>query len=377
MRVLHMISSEGCYGAENMLLNLIKGLAAAGCDSTLGVFGNTHRLHTEIAVRARQEGIDTCVLNCGGKVDFGALGLIREIAAAKRADVVHTHGYKSDIYSLLAMKGRLPLVATCHNWTAATRAVRAYEALDRRLLPFFDRVVAVSSPVAERLRAAGVRESTLELIANGIDRENFRTTPKRTAEHLTVGLVGRMVPEKGVQQFLEAARESLAHFPQTRFVLAGDGPAMSAMQAMAQDLGIAPHTNFLGQVSDMAAVYSTLDVLVLPSLNEGLPMCILEAMAAGVPVIATRVGDIPQLVEHERTGLLVNPGDVSELSACVRRLLGDHDLRIRLAESGRRRVEANYSAESMGRRYLNLYEQLLGRRLPCGSDRRNATAVAP
>src|SRR5438093_1342555 len=214
--ILHLISSEGFYGAENMVLNLMAALRAKGCDSSLGVFLNAHRPHSEIAQRAREKGFTTDIIPCGGRLDRKAISAIRDLADARRATILHTHGYKSDLYALAAGKGKLRLVATCHNWTAATMAVRVYEAADRVALRLFDRTVAVSGEVARRLNAWGTPARKIVTIANGIDTAAFQSALQRSrpagvrdvtgrdaaGRGFTVGFVGRIAEGKGIQHLL-------------------------------------------------------------------------------------------------------------------------------------------------------------------------------
>jgi glycosyltransferase involved in cell wall biosynthesis len=356
--ILHLISSEGLYGAENMLLNLMAALNAKGVRSTLGVFRNAHKPHLELAQRAGEKGLETDIIPCDGRLDWNAPKAIRSLVEARGACIIHTHGYKSDLYGLVANKGRLPLVATCHNWTGESRAVRMYEAMDRLALRLFDRTVAVSAEVAGRLQASGTPARKIVTIQNGIDTALFQPRCGRPHNPFTVGFVGRIAHGKGVAELLTAAREVLTTHPGIRFVLAGDGPLMSEMQNLARSLGIHRSTDFLGRQEDMPSAYASLDALVLPSFNEGMPMCLLEGMSAGLPVIATRVGDVPRIVRDGVTGILIEPGDTDALAAAIRKVIDDARLREEMAGYARKLIEEEYSAGRMADRYLALYAEL-------------------
>jgi glycosyltransferase involved in cell wall biosynthesis len=360
MRVLHLISTEGYYGAENMLLNLVRALRALRAEPAVAVFLNEHNPHFELADRLRLHGIPVDVIRCGGRIDHRAVEHIRHCAQRREAALLHTHGYKADLYGLAAMKGRLHIVATCHNWTAPTLAVRAYEIVDRLSLGAFDKVVAVSQRVARMLRRSGVSARKIVHIANGIDVLPFRAarnTSVRTPV-MRLGYVGRLVPAKGIAHLLNAAQKVIATGAALELLLAGEGHARSEFELLAQRLGIRERVIFLGEQMDMPAFYAGVDAMVLPSLNEGLPMCVLEAMAAGVPVVATRVGDVPQLVRDGETGILVDPGSEPQLANALERLSRSVELRQRLGMNGYQAVCAGYSAEAMAREYMTVYNQI-------------------
>jgi glycosyltransferase involved in cell wall biosynthesis len=178
------------------------------------------------------------------------------------------------------------------------------------------------------------------------------------AGSLVVGMAARLVQAKGIATVLLAAREVLAVFPGTLFVFVGDGPDRVAFEAQAVALEIGSNVVFTGVRKDMPGVYRSFDIFLLPSLNEGLPMSLLEAMAAGVPVIATAVGGIPEVLNDRKTGLLVKPGDPGALSAAILLLLADPELRARLGQAAQHVVQQLYSAERMAKDYCAVYRSV-------------------
>jgi glycosyltransferase involved in cell wall biosynthesis len=244
--------------------------------------------------------------------------------------------------------------------------MRAYAVLDRLFLRSFDRVVVLSETVAGILRRSGLPERKLLTIANGVDVERFqdaqpslRNGSGATRESV-VGFVGRLVPGHGADVLLRAAPRVLRRRPNCRFVLVGDGPSRPELESLATQLGLADRVVFTGVRDDMPQVYASIDLLVLPSLCEAMPMCVLEAMAAGKPVIATRVGAVPQLIDQDQTGILIEPADVAGLSASILNLLEDPGRARQLGEKGRARTIEQFSADSMARRYLQLYSEVTG-----------------
>jgi len=363
MRVVHLISSEGFYGAEAMLLALSRYSLRRGCDVTVAAFEDSRRPHLEVLDHARKLGLEVEAVPCRGRWDRGAIGRVREILGRRGADVLHTHGYKADIYGWMAARPhRCALVATCHNWPDPKPLMRAYAALDRRALRSFHRVAAVSDSVAAIVVESGVAAEKLSVIPNGVDMERFasaRAALEPASATRIVGFVGRLVEAKGGGILLRAARTVLAAYPDALFVLAGHGPLRTEWEAVAERAGISKRVLFLGVRSDMPGVYASLDMLALPSWEEASPMCVLEAMAAGKPVVATRVGAVPNLVLPGVTGFLVKPGDVPALSGAILKLLRDPALARRFGENGRLHVSRHFSAAAMAARYIELYEAAL------------------
>jgi glycosyltransferase involved in cell wall biosynthesis len=370
VRILHLISSSGYYGAENMLLTLAKGLRNVGCSSVIGVFQNSHNPNQELAVRARTQRLETLIVACRGKVDLGTIRFLHNYIKRHEINVVHTHGYKANLYGLLASRGlSVPIIATCHNWTRQTIALRIYACLDILILKRFAKVVSVSMDVAERLRAGGLRDQRVTVIHNGVevcakDEKNEKHVSCDFSTNETViGAVGRLVPEKGFQYLFQAAPTIIEKFPHVKFLIIGEGPFRKELEDLSRDLGIQSHVVFTGKREDMKALYDRMDIFVLPSLNEGMPMSILEAMAAQRPVIGTAVGGVPALVIPEQTGLLVQPADSAGLTGALIRLMNDSDLRTSLAERAHKLVFENYSAQSMTTKYCSLYDEIIRPRL--------------
>ena len=365
MKVLHLISSGGMYGAEAVILNVSRAMQEAGHPSILGVFHNSARPNLQVHEAAAAAGLESHLMECTGQVDRQVPERIRQLVRGTGADVLHAHGYKADVYSWLALRrSGTPLISTCHNWLDTDLFVRAYGAADRRVLRSFAGVIAVSEQVRQRLIGAGVPSAKVHLIANGIDLKAFAAAAERPADqdshrHLTIGVVGRLSPEKGLPVFLEAAARVAAEFPGTRFALVGDGPDRAALEALAGKLEIALQVEFWGRQQDMPAVYASLDMLVLSSLYEGLPMVLLEAMASRLPVVATAVGDIPSVLDHGKAGVVVPPGNAGALAEAMLDLLCHPERRDALADAGYNQVRKNFSAAKTAEAYMDLYRSVL------------------
>jgi glycosyltransferase involved in cell wall biosynthesis len=262
----------------------------------------------------------------------------------------------------------LPAVATLHLWTSTPFIVKVHEWLDALMLRFFDRVVAVSDEIGKEMADKGIPRRLIRIIRNGIEVETLSASENGARSEIrrefgiredapVVGIVGRLAPEKGHGFFLDAAREVLRVVPDATFVVVGGGLLEGELKARAERLGFADAVRFAGVRRDIARFYEAFDLLVSSSLREGTPMVLLEAMAMGKPVIATRVGGVPHLVRHDETGLVVPPGDVPALARAILELLQDRGRRAKLARAGQRLIRDEFSAMRMAEAYAKVYEE--------------------
>jgi len=365
MRVLQLLSSGGVYGAEKMVVGLAKGLRQLGCQSIVGVFDNLHVKSSDVANYMRKQGLHTVVIPCNGKIDRTAVKEIRRCIDVHDIGLLHSHGYKADLYGYFAGRNmRLPLIATSHFWTRRTMALRIYALVDQFVLRQFDHVVAVSDEIAREVLSGGVSSKIVSVIDNGIDLAALRTPSASVRAELRagakriVGAVGRLVSQKGFNYLLQAIPSVLERFPETVFLVVGEGPKRAQLEALASELKITNSVRFIGVRNDMPSVYSSFDLFVLSSVCEGMPLALIEAMAAGRPVVATRVAAVPKLVIEGLTGRLVEPRDAAALCGAICELLGNPATCERLGQAARARIEKQFSSELMAERYFRLYRSV-------------------
>ena len=366
MKILQLISSGGHYGAESMLLNLCRGLRNAGEEITVGVFLNKHRPNLELAKRLSEQALHCELIPCAGRFDWQAVRSLRKIIRGGGFGIVHSHGYKADFYALAAARlEKSLLVATCHGWPGKSFSLKAYAALDRVCLRYVSRVAAVSEQRATDLNKAGVRREKIVKILNGINPMAFsKAVPAegiRTnrPDEFVIGMVGRLANEKGCDVLLRSISEIRGEFPGARVVFVGEGPLRDSLKQLAQSLGMENSVHFAGYREDMPSIYAGFDVFVLASSYEGLPMVILEAMASGKPVIATRVGEIPRVIESENTGVLIEPNKTEALRDALLRLLRDSNLREEMGKRAASHVIRYFSIDQMSRAYLDVYRDVV------------------
>ena len=363
MKILHLISSGGMYGAEAVILDLSRGLRQSGHASLLGVFGNSPDEETEFKRRARETELETHTVLCRKQLETSVPGQIRALVRSTGADVVHAHGYKADVYAFLALRGsKIPLVSTCHTWYDNDLALRVYGFLDRLVLRRFAAVIAVSREVKASLLGAGVAAERVHIIRNGISAAGYDGPPRTFAtsvEAPAIGLVGRLAPEKGVDIYLRAAALVHEHLPRARFRVAGDGPDRGMLEALLEELRLKDYVQLLGRQENMAAFFASLDLLVSASRQEGLPIALLEGMASGLPVVATRVGEVTEVVQPDVTGLLVEPEDPGALASAILSILSDPDRLAAMGTSARKRVLEQFSADRMTADYTAIYQSVM------------------
>jgi glycosyltransferase involved in cell wall biosynthesis len=356
-------------GAERVVLELSQRTREFGYESVILALQSPGDPEPELITLAREAGIQTEILVCQGRFDPRAASQIRRFVHDQRIDLLHSHGYKENFYALLARPG-VPMVASNHLWKRTSRALRFYCWLDSKLIRHFDYVVAVSEPIRQEMLQAGVPAGKLSKIANGIDVEPFRraaASSDREAvraslgiapDRLVVGMLSGLGREKGHIYALEAVARLREEFPDLVLAIVGDGPELPALQGAVARLGLSSHIRFCGRRRDVADVLSSFDVFLLPSLIEGLPMALLEAMATGRAAVTSRVGDVPAAIRDGHTGLLVPPADVAALANALARVLGDVELRDRLGRSAAEVIENEFSSRQMARQYCALYDRL-------------------
>lgn len=318
---------------------------------------------------ARKLGIPTEVIYLKWRFGIGAVFRLKELLREHNIDILHCHGYKADTIGFLTSRLiKVRLVSTCHGWWPNTPKLKFYDFIDTTVLNFFDKIVAVSPQIRTNLAKRKINPSKLEVIQNGIDinrfdiwgdRERIKKELGINKGDFVVGSVGRLSSEKGLTYLLEAASKIKAAARDVSFVIVGEGDMKQDLIDYAKELKISDKVIFTGYREDVDRIFSVFDVFVMPSLTEGLPLALLEAMAAGKPVIASNVGGIPTVIEDGKTGILVEPRDVAGIEKTITDLINDRDLSDTIADNGRKFVEKNFSLSVSTGRYEDLYSRLL------------------
>jgi len=373
MKVLHIIDSGGLYGAEVMLLNLMSEQVALGLKPILVSIGDPAVAEKPLEAEAMQRGlrVELFRMRPGPNIP-GALEVLR-FARNERADLLHSHGYKGNILFgfLPRFVRRIPVVSTLHGWTwsGGMTRMRIYEWLDSQSLTFVDRVITVSSSMKEHPRLKNRRGLAIDVVPNGIPLNSHDSS--KDADDLnqniinfcrqgfTIGAIGRLSPEKDFEALLRVASILTAQGVDIRLVLLGEGRLRAGLETAAKCLGIENKVLMPGYVADAKKYLSSFNLFAMPSLTEGLPMVLLEAMQAAVPIVATRVGGIPEALQEGRCGLLINPECDVELEHAVKDVMQNPAAAKERVAAARQRVDAVYSSRAMAVKYLEIYRSVI------------------
>ncbi len=389
IKVIHVVTRFDKGGsAENTFLTvmgldkqkydvlLVKGMSvesAMGAEESKAV---GHSLSRAERAGVRILTVPDLVRDIRPVKDWRAFWALLNIFRRERPHIVHTHTSKAGFLGRWAARlSKVPLIVhTPHGhvfWGYFSRPTSLFYALlERWTARITDRIVVLTEQEKkDHLSFCIAPEDKFEVVHSGVGLDNFRRVcrdPAQAKEDLgipsraaVIGTVGRLTPIKGHRFLIEAARGVLAEHPDTVFILVGDGESAEALSSLATRLGISGNIRFLGWRPDVAEIISAVDIFVFPSLNEGMGRAVVEAMALGKPVVASRVGGIVDIVRDGENGLLVPPADSDELAAAIKSLLSDPAERERLGQEGKRQALL-YDAERMVRRIEVLYS--IGRR---------------
>lgn len=360
---IQLISTGGFYGAERTLLELAVFLRDQGWNSRIIALEGEGA--GELMRRASEQGIAGEAYVSNGRLGLmPMLSRLRATLATESRAVVHSHGYKPDILlAALGVPRRLPCFATCHSWYSETTKLKALEYLDKRSVRRFDHVVAVSEEIYRELKASGTPAERLSRIDNGISvpvldahrREAIRAEWNVSAHEKLVVQIGRLAKSKQNALLIKAMAD-VGRDIAAKVVFVGDGEERTALIQYARSVGIDNRVIFAGYRRDAAAILASADVLAITSDKEGLPIVVLEAMAIGCPIIATRVGAIPEALSPESAWVIPVADEAALVNALHEALGGASPARARAAKAKSVFLE-RYERDVMGRQYLDLYER--------------------
>ncbi|ULA69292.1 MAG: Glycosyl transferase, group 1 [Nitrospira sp.] len=361
--ILFLSTSSGPGGAEQVISNLAASLDPAKYRGVLCVFRPGW-----LQERSQARGVPTYVIPTHGMTDWRWAFRFRDLLKDEHVDLIHAHEFDANVQgAAVAVHLGIPLVATVHGkhyfWEKLRRRL-AYRWVSRRAT-----MVVVSEDLKRFIvEKVGVSSDRITVLYNGVDVppipvladiEACRREINLQGTDRVVGVVGNLYPVKGHQYLIDAIPEVLEKYPDTSFVFAGRGQLETALKQQVNRLGLGTRVHFLGLRQDIPRILALLDVFVLPSLSEGLSMAILEAMMAGKPVIATRVGGNPEIVLEGETGFLVPPKDSPALAASLIALLKNRHMASEFGENGKRRAERQFSLQTMVSSYQALYDDRL------------------
>lgn len=366
--VLQLIDGLNIGGAEILLRDLSFGLVQRGFRVSIG-----YSTPGPLARDLSDLGLPLTRLPRLMRVDPILFGGMIRLMRKDLPQIVHTHLFKSDFHGRPAARiaGVPVVVSTLHSidrWAQKPPLGNIYGWTSH----FADRIIAISDDVKNfHVANTAVDESKFVTIENGVDVRRFamqKTISQNIRKEFNLdnsatvfGIIGRLTPPKDHRVFLQAAALILQSIPRARFLVVGDGPLRNDLESYANELGIQNSVIFTGMRRDVPSVLAALDVLVISSLWEGIPVTLLEGMASALPVVATKVGSIPDVVTDE-TAILVPPSDPAAIAQACLKLANNQEFRFSMGHAGRKHVTANYSIDTMIDRTASLYAELLQKR---------------
>lgn len=366
MRVLHVAKVTGIAGAENHLLALLPALRALGVDAEVVLLQEPGRPVAQLVRAFLNAGVPTFELAINMDLDPWLVGRLARLVRSRGAHAVHTHGVHADLYGRLCLQGLdgVLLLQTRHN-DDRFRRLWIMRLLNQWLARRCVRIIAISDAVREFVCAVeGIPPRKVERIYYGLDAA---PAPQNVVDLRTelgwagaplIGFVGRLTGQKGVDVLLNAFAIVHRALPTARLLLIGDGPQRDALAVLAGGLQISAAVHFSGWREDARAQMAALNVLAIASRWEGFGLVTLEAMQAGVAVVASRVSALPEIVLDGETGLLVPAANAAKLAAALMALLQDPQRAMQLGENGRLRAAQLFTVKQMAVQHAALYLSL-------------------
>jgi glycosyltransferase involved in cell wall biosynthesis len=361
--VLELAGSVALYGAERWILALLKHLNQDRIKPLICALRDDQGSNAPICDAASELGVPSLVIDAPRRFDFNAVRKLRRIIRGRKISILHTHGYKVDLLGRLATLGTpCKIITTPHGWThEPDMKLRMYESLDRAIFPFMDLVVPLSQEMHKDIAQLPGMRRKLQLILNGVDLDEIASDVKEAPELTAwksegcfiIGFIGRLIEAKGIGALLRAVAQMPS--PAVRVALIGNGPDEQSFRDMAQSLNISERVTFFGYREDRLSFIKAFDVLALPSLSEGIPRCIMEAMGLGVAVVASDIPGCRAVVDSCETGILVPTGDEKALGEAFESLRRNPVFRNTLAQAGKIHVYKHFSAERMAKQYEKLF----------------------
>ena len=366
IHILQFICPTGFYGAERWVLALARHLPEnqVRCDLAVTLENNTRDL--ELVKIYRQNYGEIFEIPMSNRFDIGVIRKLVSLIKERDIDIIHTHGYKSDILGVIAArKAGIKCIVTPHGFeNVKDPKLRFFIWLGGKVMAFADSVAPLSPQLMNDSRKFGVKENKLAYIQNGVDlseveEQRHLANPHKNTDNIKrIGFIGQMISRKNIYDILKIFEKLSEKHNNLRLVFVGDGDQRPELESYAEKLNSYSRIDFLGFRDDRLELLQSFDLFVMTSTLEGIPRCLMEACAMGIPVAAYDIPGIDQLITHEKTGLLATPGDTETLSTYWEKLLFDKKLARELADNARHYVQTHYSAQRMADEYLELYTQI-------------------
>lgn len=378
IKLLDIVEATTVNAVAKNAIEFNRGLREAGSeyikiDHTLATFHrgvSANGSPNDFVAAARQAGIRVEVIPESFRFDPRVISTLSRLIQGEAPDIILTHHVKSHfLIKLLRLSEQCRWVAFHHGYTAPDRKTRAYNHLDRWSLPSADRVITVCQSFATDLADAGVPADRISVLHNSVrppapaSPEEVKALKARLGmadDERVVLAIGRLSHEKGHLDLISAFAGLRTAHPGlvAKLVIVGDGPERNKLETAVSSLGLSERVIFAGHNNNVRVFYAAADLLALPSHTEGSPNVVLEAMAAGVPIVATAVGGVPEIVEDNESALLVSAGDLSAMATAIARLFTDKELARRLTANASATIAARHTPKSYVNSLMEIYQQV-------------------
>jgi glycosyltransferase involved in cell wall biosynthesis len=368
IKILHLIASRGIGGAERILLTLLKNIDRGKFELILGAFVDQGKGKDFFWNKAKELDLPLEPIKYKNPYNFLQILQLSRILKKHHPDIIHTHGYKTNVLGFLVAKlFKIPIVTTVHGLHSGRNKPMIWASL--KLLRHFNRIIAVSDQIKGELRTQKVPPKKMITVRNvpPIKTQENSTKASTFREEIgiprnakLIGFVGRLEPIKGCSQFIRTIPRVTKSNPDSFFVVVGDGPERNSLESLARQLRIENRVCFCGFRDDPMNVFQSLDLYVLSSLSEGIPVAMLEAMSHGVPVIATRVGGIPEVIKDRVNGILVPPQNPMYLVESILESLNNPNEAAKRALEAKKTIINKYSIEKWVEKIQNIYLEMMG-----------------
>jgi glycosyltransferase involved in cell wall biosynthesis len=369
INLLHLITELDIGGAEKLLLSLVRKLDSDRYNVIVAYMKGEGKLAKDF----KDSGIRVFDLKMKNRIDARAIIYLYRLLKRENIKILHTHLIQADICGFLAGKtaGVPVIISTRHNPDEFRKKFSIPVWLDGIFANHSDRIIAVSNAVKDFLiKHEKISPQKFAVIHNGIEPGEFifesGISGKKKESGISLsspvaGCIGRFDEQKGHMCFLEAIPQILEYFPDAKFIFVGEGPLRRKAERRSKELKIDRNVIFTGIRRDIPGILAIMDIFILPSIFEGFGIVLLEAMAAGKPVIASRVGGIPEIINHNLNGILVEPANSAEIAAAILNLLKEPAKMRRMGEAGREEVKKRFSADTMAKKIETLYNEIIFR----------------
>lgn len=372
INVLHLRDTDKICGPGKTILETISAIDKQEFNLIIGLFLLNREKTNVYFEEAEKRGVPIVAIRTTHQYDPRVILKITKIIRDHNIHILHTHEYKSDLIGVvLAGILNIPVVTTLHGWIANSAKSRLYIGLQKKVLPYFDKVIAVSDKTKEDLIKASVPEKRIDVLYNAIVVEKYQPSAEYDnylrnrfdlpKDAVLIGNIGRLSPEKGQRDFLLAAGKILQKHKNAHFILVGDGPDRNNLVNLSLGLGINENVHFTGHLNDVRPAFQDLDLMALTSHTEGFPNVILEAFCMGKPVLATDVGGVAEIIRDGETGVLIPSKSPERIADGLELLIAERDLGRTMAQKGRLMVLEKFQFKTRVQKEQDVYREMLKR----------------